>query len=77
MEYLPGISLSSHLKAQPSQHLNEPEAKRLFKHIVESIAYLHESNIAHRDIKLENIIIDSTLTPKIIDFGFATCMNPT
>ena len=37
--------------------------------------YYHSRNICHRDIKLENILVDyksSQKTTKIIDFGFAT-----
>lgn len=37
---------------------------------------MHERNIAHRDIKLENIILDENIIPKLIDFGFSTCIEP-
>lgn len=32
---------------------------------------MHNKNVCHRDIKLENILIDNDLNLKIIDFGFA------
>ena len=38
---------------------------------MEALAYCHSKNISHRDIKLENILIDSNSFVKIIDFGFA------
>lgn len=40
-----------------------------------ALKFMHAMNIAHRDIKLENIILDDELHPKIIDFGFSTCIE--
>ncbi len=36
---------------------------------------MHSKNIAHRDIKLENVILDEDIRPKLIDFGFSTCLE--
>jgi serine kinase len=36
----------------------------------EAVRYLHEQNIAHRDLKLENLLLDNGYTIKICDFGF-------
>jgi serine/threonine protein kinase len=33
--------------------------------------YCHQNNVCHRDLKLENILIDDTDNVKIIDFGFS------
>jgi len=38
--------------------------------------YLHEQNIAHRDLKLENILVDSDNRIKIIDLGFSQFIKP-
>jgi serine/threonine protein kinase len=45
----------------------------LYKQIVKSLVYLHSLEIVHRDIKLENIVIDDErkLIVKLVDFGFA------
>jgi serine/threonine protein kinase len=38
-------------------NLREDEVKIVFKQILAGIAYLHKKGIAHRDIKLANILI--------------------
>ena len=44
--------------------------KRIFKQIFEAMNYLHKNHMAHRDIKLENILMTRDYHIKIIDFGF-------
>ena len=49
--------------------MKEPIAKVLFKQIIEAIGYIHTRNIVHRDIKLDNILLDGKGNVKIGDFG--------
>ena len=74
MEYVSGGSLHGYLKAHKDRRLPETEAKRVFKQVVEGIRYCHSRCITHRDIKLENLLLDGDKNIKIIDFGFSTCI---
>lgn len=69
MEYIEGYSLHDWLY---KKNLTTNSSKMLITKIVNGIKYLHDKNIVHRDIKLENIMINPiSLDIKIIDFGFS------
>ena len=51
-------------------HLSEPQAKIIFRELVSAVSYLHSKNIAHRDLKLENILLSENMHVKLADFGF-------
>ncbi len=71
MEFVSGTSLLAYLKAQPGKKLVETECKNIFFQITKGMSYLHDLNIIHRDLKLDNIIIDTNSKKiKIIDYGF-------
>lgn len=49
--------------------LKENIAKILFKQIIEALSYIHKRKVIHRDIKLDNIMLDGKGNVKIGDFG--------
>ena len=67
MEYICAGDLLSYIKKRGK--LTEQVAKFIFKQIVLTLQYIHDHNIVHRDIKLDNILIDLDNNIKICDFG--------
>ena len=73
MEYICAGDLLSYIKKRGK--LTEQVAKFIFKQIVLSLQYIHSHNIVHRDIKLDNILIDLDNNIKICDFGVSKKIN--
>ena len=55
---------------------NEDTIKFFITQVIMGIGRLHENGIMHRDLKLENLMLDINGYVKIIDFGLAKRLNP-
>lgn len=53
----------------------EDEARTFFEQILSAVLYCHERNIIHRDIKHQNLLLDSEYKIKLIDFGLSNFME--
>jgi len=69
MEYIKGMDLITMMEAREGQGLSESAAKDMFLQILEGLTHVHSKGIAHRDLKLDNLMIDVLGRVKIIDFG--------
>ena len=55
----------------PKKGFSERHAKLIFHKILKGVQAIHNAGICHRDIKMENILLDDKFDPKICDFGYA------
>lgn len=71
MESWPGVSLFEEIRRR--KRFNEEEALLIIKQILLFVAYCHHRNVALRDIKLENIMVDTenNNAVKFVDFSTA------
>jgi mitogen-activated protein kinase kinase kinase len=69
LEYVPGGSIAGMLKQYNT--FREPLIRNFVRQILEGLAYLHDRNIIHRDIKGANVLVDNKGGVKISDFGIS------
>ncbi|KAL1986453.1 hypothetical protein VTN96DRAFT_6373 [Rasamsonia emersonii] len=74
MEYASGGELFDYILN--NRYLKDNAARRLFAQLVSGVGYLHKKGIVHRDLKLENLLLDRNRNIIITDFGFANTFNP-
>lgn len=63
MEYAAGGELYDYLSER--KVLDEEEARRIFRQIATACYYCHKHKICHRDLKLENILLDENNNAKV------------
>lgn len=57
--------------ADPGKGFCENTARYYFKQLITGLKGIHDTGIAHRDLKTENLFVDGEMNIKIGDFGFA------
>jgi protein-serine/threonine kinase len=73
LEYASGGELFDYILQH--RFLKDGAARRLFAQLVSGVGYLHKKGIVHRDLKLENLLLDRNRNIIITDFGFANTFN--
>jgi len=74
MQFSSGGDLCKYVRE--NRKLSEAESCRLFVQIVQGLEHCHNSGIVHRDVKLDNLLIDENKNIKIVDFGFSVSFKP-
>lgn len=78
MELVDGVEMDEYVKKlwrEKSEEMVYYYLLLIAKDILQGLAYTHDNNIIHNDIKLENIMIDKNNIPRIVDYGLACTMN--
>ncbi|KAG2203615.1 hypothetical protein INT47_011709 [Mucor saturninus] len=81
LEYVEGGELFDFVQKmhQETTSVDEEKVKKVFLQVLNAVKWLHGHNIVHRDLKLENILIqkkDNDEILKITDFGLARVVDP-
>ncbi|KAL8971734.1 MAG: hypothetical protein Q9183_000908 [Haloplaca sp. 2 TL-2023] len=68
LEYCPGDELYNYLLRNGP--ISPEKVKKIFTQLVGAVIYVHNMSCVHRDLKLENILLDKHENVKLCDFGF-------
>jgi hypothetical protein len=69
MEFCKNGDLKKYLADKSLEAFDLNKRLKILKGIVSAMVYLHSRGVIHRDIKAENVLLDSALVPKLTDFG--------
>src|SRR5690625_104618 len=75
MEYVDGFTLKEYI--QKYSPIDVHEALNIMKQVTSAIAHAHANDLVHRDIKPQNILIDTYGNVKVTDFGIAVALSAT
>ena len=70
MEYCEGKDLMDYILTKT--RLSELESLKFFQQLINALFYLHSQNISHRDVKIDNMLLDRNKDLKLVDFGLST-----
>lgn len=75
MEFIEGRTLREMLSKRNKEENPVSDLLSVLKQLMKALAVAHAARVAHRDIKLENILFDRAQTLKLADFGIARLLE--
>ncbi|XP_076926504.1 CBL-interacting serine/threonine-protein kinase 1-like [Bidens hawaiensis] len=69
LEYVNGGELFETIATKGK--LSESDGRKLFQQLIDGVTYCHDKGVYHRDLKLENVLVDAKGSIKISDFGLS------
>ncbi|KAJ7955329.1 Non-specific serine/threonine protein kinase [Quillaja saponaria] len=69
LEYVNGGELFDRIASKGK--LTEAEGRKLFQQLIDGVSYCHNKGVFHRDLKLENVLVDDKGNIMISDFGLS------
>jgi len=75
LEYVQGTDLITFMANRNFVAVTEEKARNLMVQLAAALIFCHSKGVAHRDVKLDNIMIDSAGNIKLIDFGLCKTVD--
>jgi len=75
-DFFKGLELYELLELQEFKPVDENDVKFIFKQLFSALEHSHSNGICHRDIKLENILVNRQLKLILVDYGLCSVNQP-
>ncbi|XP_033616568.1 sperm motility kinase 2A-like, partial [Fukomys damarensis] len=76
LEYVKGVDLRQELRRSHKNRLQEKDAQRIFRDLLEAVGHCPDRGIVRRDCKPENVLMDIQGRAKVCDFGVGIRFRP-
>ncbi len=71
MDYVDGPTFAKRLREKGKDALSRRKAVEIVRDVARAIQHAHEQGVIHRDLKPQNVLLDASDKPYVVDFGLA------